>query len=97
MKEKDQDLATVADMLKAIAHPERINILSLLGSKENKLSVMRICENLKLTQPKVSRHLSILKGNGILLFERMGTHIFYLINKNNAVFGCIENLLKTKK
>lgn len=94
MKKKQQDLVTIADTLKALAHPDRISILSLLRDKENKLSVTQICENLKLTQPEVSRHLSILKNKRILLFERIGVNIFYSINKNNVVFGSVEKLLK---
>lgn len=94
MKKKKPEFVAIADVLKAISHPNRISILSLLGDKKNKLSVTQICESLKLTQPEVSRHLSILKGKGILLFERIGANIFYSINKNNIVFGCVEKLLK---
>lgn len=97
MKKKQQYLVAIADALKAMAHPDRINILSLLRDNENKLSVTQICENLKLTQPEVSRHLSILKGKGILLFERVGANIYYSINKSNVVCACVEKLLKKYK
>lgn len=94
---KRQELVTIADALKAMAHPDRISILTLLGIEENKLSVTQICEDLKLSQPEVSRHLAILKNKGILLFERIGARSFYFINKSNVVFGCVEKLLKNKK
>jgi DNA-binding transcriptional ArsR family regulator len=93
IKEK-QKLIIISDSLKAMAHPDRISILSLLGSKENKLSVTQICNNLNFSQPEASRHLSILRGKGILLFERIGVNMFYSINKGNPVFSCIEKLVK---
>jgi len=92
MKKKLPDSIIIADTLKAISHPNRISILTLLGGKENKMSVTEICATLKLNQPEVSRHLSILKGKGILLFERIGVNIFYSLNKDNFVFDCLDKL-----
>lgn len=97
MKKKENDLILISESLKAMAHPDRISILTLLGQKkEIKFSVNQICDKLKLNQPEVSRHLSILKNKGILLFERVGSHIYYSLNKNHLVFNCIENLLDKK-
>lgn len=94
MRKKEHDLILISESLKAMAHPDRISILTLLGQKkEIKFSVNEICNKLKLNQPEASRHLSILKNKGILLFERAGSHIYYSLNKNNLVFNCIENLL----
>ncbi len=97
MKKKENDLILISESLKAMAHPDRISILTLLGQKkEIKFSVNQICDKLKLNQPEVSRHLSILKNKGILLFERVGSHVYYSLNKNNLIFTCIENLLDGK-
>lgn len=94
---KESELILISESLKAMAHPHRIGILTLLGQKKGiKISVNQICDKLKLNQPEVSRHLSILKNKGILLYERVGSHIFYSINKDNVVFNCIENLLGKK-
>lgn len=93
MRKNEHDLVLISESLKAMAHPDRINILTLLGQKkEIKFSVNQICDKLKLNQPEASRHLSILKNRGILLFERVGSHIYYSLNKNNLVFRLIENL-----
>lgn len=97
MKRRPIHLVGIAEAFKAMAHPDRINILSLLGGKGNNLSVTQICKELKLTQPEVSRHLSILKNKGIVLNERIGTSILYSINKNNVVFSCIGKLLINRK
>lgn len=97
MRKKESNLILISESLKAMAHPDRISILTLLGQKkEIKFSVNQICDKLNLNQPEVSRHLSILKNKGILLFERVGSHIYYSLNKNNLVFSCIENLLDKK-
>ncbi len=98
MRKKEQNLVLISESLKAMAHPDRISILTLLGQKkEIKFSVNQICDRLKLNQPEVSRHLSILKNKGILMFERVGSNIFYSLNKNNLVFSCIEDLLNKSK
>ncbi|MDX2172792.1 MAG: metalloregulator ArsR/SmtB family transcription factor [Bacteroidota bacterium] len=97
MRKKEHDLILISESLKAMAHPDRISILTLLGQKkEIKFSVNQICDKLKLNQPEASRHLSILKNKGVLLFERVGSHIYYSLNKNNLVFNCIEKLLDKK-
>ena len=67
MRKKEHDLVLISESLKAMAHPDRISILTLLSQKkEIKFSVNQICDKLKLNQPEVSRHLSILKNKGIL-------------------------------
>lgn len=94
MKKKELDLVLLSESLKAIAHPDRIRILDLLSRKNSiKFSVTEICDRLKLAQPEASRHLSILKNKGILVFERVGSNIYYSINRTNVVFNCIENIL----
>lgn len=97
MRKNENELMLISESLKAMAHPDRINILSLLGQKEKvRFSVTQICDKLKLNQPEVSRHLSILKNKGVLLFEREGSNIYYSLNKDNIVFSCIEKLFDKK-
>lgn len=97
MSNKENSLIKISESLKAIAHPDRINILKLLSQKNKvKLSVTEICNSLNLSQPETSRHLSILKNKEILLFERIGSQIFYTINKTSVLFGCIEKILDVK-
>ena len=93
MKLKGESTEEIAEILKAMGHSSRIEILLLL-KKNKKMSVTQIHEYLGLTQPETSRHLSIMKSKRILLFERDGSSIYYSINKNNLVFNFIEKLLK---
>lgn len=93
MKKRELDLVLLAESFKAIAHPDRIRILALLTAKSKiNICVTELCEQLKLAQPEVSRHLAILKNKGILVFERSGSNVYYSINRTNAIFNCIENL-----
>ena len=68
MKLKELELAQLeqaANMLKAIAHPMRIAILSFLED-EKKLTVTEIHELLNIEQSTTSHHLGILKDKGVL-------------------------------
>lgn len=97
MRLKQHDLALISESLKAMAHPDRINILTLLSPKGGiRVSVSQICDKLNLNQPEVSRHLSILKNKGLLQFERVGSHVYYSINTDNLVFSCVEKLLENR-
>lgn len=91
---KEPDLVLISESLKAIAHPSRISILRLLNQKKRlAISVTEICEKLNLSQPEVSRHLSILKNKGILIFDRVGSNIYYSVNKDTVIYNCITNII----
>lgn len=86
-----KDLQEVAQIMKAMAHNERLSIARLLCQTPNGgLTVKAIYEQLKLPQPNVSRHLAIMKNAGVVKGSRQGQSIYYslCLNKRN-----IENLL----
>ena len=58
-----EQLEQAAGMLKAIAHPMRIAILSFLEDGK-RLTVTQIHEKLEIEQSTTSHHLGILKDNG---------------------------------
>jgi len=84
----------VCEILKAMAHPVRIEIIGLL-SKENikGLSVTQIHESLGLTQPETSKHLSIMRKNEVLDFVKNGGSTYYFINKENPLSRCVVNCI----
>ena len=71
-------LTEAAEVLKSIAHPMRLAIVSLLGSGE-KLSVTEIYEELQLEQAVASHHLSILKSKGVVVSLRDGKNCLYFL------------------
>ncbi len=93
LKELDIDrLESVANMLKAIAHPMRIAILRLL-EEGTKLSVSQIHQNLGIEQSSTSHHLGILKDKGILVSKRDGKNTYYSLKHENfaKVIECVGN------
>ncbi len=61
--------------LKAIQDPTRLKILTILS--KSPLCVCIITEALKLAQPTISRHLSLLEEAGFIAKKRDGRFIIY--------------------
>lgn len=64
-----------AELLKALAHPRRLEIVQLL--RDQSLSVTEIYEMLDLPQANISQHLMILRQAGIVTTKREGKQIIY--------------------
>jgi arsenate reductase/ArsR family transcriptional regulator len=72
------------DGLKALAHPVRLRILSLLRGGE--LCVCQITEVLGLAPSTISEHLSLLRRAGIIAERKEGKWVFYALAEADA-FG----------
>lgn len=79
-----EKMEKVAFILKTIAHPLRISIISLLVSNK-KLCVNDICELLSSEQSLTSHHLSNMKLSGILGSVREGKNIFYFLKLKEVI------------
>ncbi len=66
-----------AQILKALAHPRRLEILNLL--REQELSVSDIYAMLDLPQANVSQHLTILREANVVATRREGKSILYTV------------------
>jgi DNA-binding transcriptional ArsR family regulator len=84
-------LESVANMLKAIAHPMRIAILGLLEN-DVKLTVSEIHQKLGIEQSSTSHHLGILKDKGVLGSKRDGKNTIYFLKHENfaKVIECVS-------
>lgn len=82
---------TAANMLKAIAHPMRIAIISFLEDGQ-KLTVTEIHDLLKIEQSTTSHHLGILKDKGVLNSQREGKNTYYFLKHENLrnIVDCIS-------
>jgi DNA-binding transcriptional ArsR family regulator len=94
MKIQDLDsnqLDRAASMLKAIAHPMRIAILSHLEDGK-KLTVTEIHKLLKIEQSTTSHHLGILKDKGVLASQRDGKNTFYFLKHDSLrnIVDCVS-------
>jgi DNA-binding transcriptional ArsR family regulator len=86
-----EKLPMAAEMLKAIAHPMRIAIVSYLDGGV-KLTVTEIHERLGIEQSTTSHHLGILKNKGVLSSKRDGKNTYYFLKHQelHGLLDCIE-------
>ena len=86
-------LSHTAKVLKAIAHPVKLEILSILAEKEP-LDVSSLCAHvgMECQISMMSHHLSKMKDNGVLLSEKRGKQVFYRIADRTYLnlFKCLE-------
>jgi len=85
-----EQLEKAVNMLKAIAHPMRISIISLLEDGR-KMTVTEIHEKLEIEQSTTSHHLGILKDKGVLSSKREGKNTLYSLRNENLgkILDCI--------
>ena len=70
---------TPASFARTLADPTRLRILMLLNASDE-LCVCELTAALDLPQPKISRHLAILRETEMLLDRRKGTWVYYRIH-----------------
>jgi DNA-binding transcriptional ArsR family regulator len=82
-----------AMIIKALAHPARLMIVDALGKGPMCVCDLRALVGSQL--PTVSRHLSVLKGAGIVADEKRGVQVFYRLRCPcvNQFFTCAEKVL----
>lgn len=68
-------LRSIDRLFKAVADPTRLRILGLLLGGE--LCVCHIHENLRIPQPKTSRHLAYLRRAGLVEARKRGLWVYY--------------------
>ncbi len=87
----------VAEVLKAIAHPVRLQIVELLQSGE--MCVGDIAEALGGKQAITSQQLNMMKAKGVLSCRRDGAKVYYRIENRNVIklLDCIYDHCKHKK
>lgn len=66
---------------KALAHPMRLEILSVLLNKD--LSVNDLSQQLKKRQSNVSQHLQVLRKSNLVSSKRLGKRRIYKLDDQN--------------
>jgi ArsR family transcriptional regulator len=77
-------------ILKALAHPTRLEILMQLKDKES-ACVCTIYEALNLEQSNISQHLRILKNSGILSSRKEGQWVHYSVT-HEEIFSILKSI-----
>lgn len=90
-----QEWIEASERIKALAHPIRLYIISLLKT-EKEMTVTALQNALDLEQALVSHHINILKNREVLKCRREGKNIFYSLKNKKLlnVLSCIETNLE---
>jgi ArsR family transcriptional regulator len=73
----------VAPLLKAMADPVRLRLLSLVASHEGgEACVCDLTGAFELSQPTISHHLKVLHETGLLDRSKRGTWVYYRVRRD---------------
>ncbi|MGR6917666.1 metalloregulator ArsR/SmtB family transcription factor [[Actinomadura] parvosata] len=76
----EHDAAELATLLKAVADPVRLRLLSMIGSHAGgEACVCDLTDAFDLTAPTISHHLKVLRTAGLIDGERRGTWVYYRV------------------
>ena len=70
----------LADALKALGHPSRLEIMRQLALR-NRCCGGDFCDCLPLAQSTISQHLDMLKSVGLVDWQQEGTRSIYTLNR----------------
>jgi DNA-binding transcriptional ArsR family regulator len=79
---KKTDYARAGEILRALGHPARLQILA--GLLKNECNVAQIQKKLRLPQSTISQHLATLRNLGIIEARREGTKRCYTVIDKKA-------------
>ncbi len=84
----------VAEVLKAVAHPVRLQIIELLEKKE--MCVGDIVKAVGGKQAITSQQLNMMKDKGVLECRRDGVKVYYRIGNKNVIklLHCVNDHCK---
>src|SRR3954465_9180775 len=82
----------IAPLLKALADPVRLRLLSLVASHEDgEACICDLNVAFDLSQPTISHHLKVRPGAGLLDRSKRGVWVYYRVN--TAALGDLGDLL----
>lgn len=89
-------LTKAASMLKAVAHPARIELIGLLVEHEQ-LAVNELTARLGISQSMTSQHLNILKNAGVVEVDKQANVCYYSIKNRNVLklLDCVQNCARS--
>jgi ArsR family transcriptional regulator len=75
------DAERIAPLVKALADPVRLRLLSLVASHaDGEACVCDLNDAFDLSQPTISHHLKLLHDVGLLDREKRGVWVYYRVN-----------------
>ena len=84
------EIRRVAELLKQVSDPTRLQVLMLLSEKER--NVTELCSDLGTqSQPAVSHHLALLRHGRLIEPRRAGKHNFYALTDAGRQLAQVVN------
>ena len=84
------EIRRVAELLKQVSDPTRLQVLMLLNDKER--NVTELCADLGTqSQPAVSHHLALLRHGRLIEPRRSGKHNFYALTEAGRELAQVVN------
>ncbi|WP_372735505.1 metalloregulator ArsR/SmtB family transcription factor [Nocardioides sp.] len=73
----------IAPLLKALADPARLRLLSLVAShRDGEACVCDLNDAFELSQPTISHHLKVLHEAGLLDRHKRGVWVYYAVRRD---------------
>jgi len=91
MQKTEIDMDQAALILKLLGDQTRLTMVKILDHHD--CCVCEFVEIFKASQPSISQHLRKLRDLGLVKEERRGQWIFYSINKKNAYYPFIQQII----
>ena len=88
------ELGRMAQVLKLLAHPQRLKIIDLLETS-GEAPVYDLMERLALSQSATSSHLTLMRRVGLVESERRGKEVWYRLGDRRSLV--ILNCMRAKK
>jgi DNA-binding transcriptional ArsR family regulator len=84
-----------ARIIKAMAHPTRLFIVDTLSRGER--CVNELTGMIGADMSTISRHLSVLRGAGIVRDEKRGANVYYFLKVPCVLnfFSCVESVIRS--
>jgi ArsR family transcriptional regulator len=77
------DAVRISPLLKALADPVRLRLLSLVASHaDGEACVCDLQEAFDLSQPTISHHLKVLHESGLVERSKRGVWVYYRVRPN---------------
>lgn len=95
----ESEALTSARLLKLLADPMRMRILTMLRKYDGKATVDDIVKAIgTVTQQAISHHLGLMRDAGLIEASRQGLYLRYRINEQTLgeVYGRVFDLLPKK-
>lgn len=92
-------MMTPNELFSLLSDDTRLRCLVLL-QKEGELCVCEISQIMESIQPKISRHLALMRKSGLVSDERRGQWVYYSLNQSlpdwakRIIEATLKNLMK---